>query len=166
MRKNAQRLSEGERQRGSAWNSSWYPLSRATTQWIITQLEHAATTDPVSYCCLNEALQETACLEFPTGELLNTEISGYMWAWGIRKMFSPPYKTEESKHSFACQGLEGLIRVAGLPLSSALTTAMFINMHRVGISVRTDPTSIAARVRELLAPAERLSLQRPFYCCA
>ena len=141
---------DGSRGAKRVWYSAWHAIPRTTMQWLSARIEEAASTDPALFDRLYDALQETACLEFPLGELLNGALAGYVWAWGMRGLFSQPYATEESKHTFACQGLEGLIRVEGIPLSTALTAALFMDAYRVGISVRTNPASIAERVRAVL----------------
>lgn len=99
---------------------------------------------------MNDSLQEASCREFPLGETLNADIGGYMRVWAMRKLLSPPYAIEASKQSCGCQGLEGIVRVEGIPLSSTLAAAMFLDPFRVGISVRTGPGPIGARVRAWL----------------
>ncbi len=62
-----------------------------------------------------------AILEFPSGELMNSEIAGYIWAWKMTGKLEYPLPIDENDR-FNAQGLEGKVRV-----KTNLTTAIIVH---------------------------------------
>lgn len=65
-------------------------------------------------------LGQNVFIEMPTGELLNEEISGFVWAWDLKKciQINLPLTKEDR---FIAQGLEGKIRI-----KTSLATAILV----------------------------------------
>lgn len=75
----------------------------------------------------NQYTQRKALLEFPLGEVMNPKISGYAWAWNMRKILKTKAITEKDR--FEAQGLEGKVSVQ-IPLLSALLAWRELPEHR------------------------------------
>lgn len=74
--------------------------------------------------------QKPARLEFPLGELMNEQIRGFVWAWGLLGKIETAAITKTDR--FAAQGIEGKA-VIHTTLSGALLAAQRLPRNRVAV---------------------------------
>lgn len=79
------------------------------------------------------ALQVSTRIDFPLGELLNPEMRELVMILALTHTFLIGKITEE--HRFGTQGIEGLISVQDVPLSTALLVAQKTGIYRIEIFV-------------------------------
>lgn len=77
----------------------------------IKEMQRASEGGPATYNLWhNENAYKVARLEFPSGEILNPSLAGYLWAWK-RTYAMETGLAIEKKDRFSAQGLEGKISV-------------------------------------------------------
>ena len=84
------------------------PIAHKYAQELYNRMVLAAKTSPnVFYAWCDEMGSRKAIVEFPTGELMNERIKGFVWAWGMRGIVQTA--SIEKADRFNANGLEGKV---------------------------------------------------------
>jgi len=103
-------------------------LTDKEVQSILSTLEKMSN-DPENWDKFYKKYSQIkARLEFPLGELLNKNITGYVWAWkATKKISTAPI---DPKDKFNAQGLEGKAIIYPVDLITALLAYRELPKHR------------------------------------
>lgn len=102
-------------------------MKRLTEKELIAAIVEMKNTGLANWqAWYDENDTKPARLEFPSGEIANPGIGGFIWAWRKRGILSP--QRIEKRDRFNAQGLEGKI-VIRLSFSAALLAAKELPAH-------------------------------------